>query len=264
MRIQSIEKFLLERERTEEEKKLAKDAENFYNQLYFLSLQDVNEEFYYKVKKLENDYTYLENLFSDQLPTNIFFDTQAKVFWALGEIYGKDKMKEMMSTKDQEIIKGEYTKEELKEMVISSVYKKDASGNIYFPQQIEPEKYQKQIVVPKRVAQQKEDEFGQKLSSLSETLLKDENGGVYNETPKTDIDYEKLDEEVLVLKKALQDNIFTSINTAIKVIDVFYKVDKNIVIKYVKYISNGKEKEITYEEFINAFGIGETKRKINI
>ena len=264
MKIQSIEKFLTERQRTTEEIELAKRTEEFYTNLYFLCLKEINEKWYMTVVSYKDKYTYLENLFSDKLPNNILFDTWAKACWALKEIYGEDKIKEILSTLDQTIITNDFTKEEMKEIIIPSVYKKDASGNIFFDQQIEKEKYQKPISIQGNYIPSQKDEFGQVLSNQFELLIKDEFGTKYNNTPQEDINYEKLDEEMIALKKALQDNIFISLNTAIKVIDVFYEVNKNIITKYVKYINNGKEEKISYENFVNTFGIGETKRKLNI
>ena len=269
MKIQSIEKFLTERERTEEEIKIAKETEDLYSQLYFLSLQDINEKWYYKVKKLQNDYTYLDNLFADILPTNILLDTQMKVIWALGEIYGKDYLENIiLPTKDQSLIKDEYTKREVINMIPDSVYTKTASGGISFiPQKIEKEKYRKPVIIPEKYNNPQE-YWRRLLSNQSETLLKDEFGEESNQNVIVElnksIDYEKLDEEVLVLKEALSNSVRMSFDTTIKILDVIYKVDKGFATKYVIYLNEGKEKEITYEEFVEIYGIGEMKRKLNI
>lgn len=101
-RLKFIDKVLANPNLSKQEKDDALLFEDFLNNLIFIALNEVDEGSYYELRKMEKDYTYLENLLADGLPWNVSNDLQYKILGALSKVYGVD----FMVTNDKALLDG--------------------------------------------------------------------------------------------------------------------------------------------------------------
>lgn len=294
MKLQFIEKYLIKEERKQEEKEMARRTEEFYNQLIFLILKEVDEYWYFQLMTLKEDYTYLENLLSDQLPTNIWADTILKILEATKIIYKKlPEPKRMVNFAEN------FNKEQTLKQILSSSFRVLDNGTISFENytNIPIEKYdlahnfekikymlQDKIINSKNeenVTLKVEDVFYDDvdikvlLSNGNEMYLWElyENYYAPRTLPSnTEQFYKKEKDELrcLSLKAAMKnEDFYDSDNNLAKVINIYYSYDEKYILESYNVpvtiicfeLENGKKETLPFQIFSTTY---KTRTKENI